>query len=172
MTALARKLFPGGIEIEGVTDYDAIIRRTQDLLQDRVPLFEAAIRIKHLFARPDVLSPNKDGSWDIFEVKSATKVKEVNLNDVAFQTVCFEKSGLKIRRSHLVLIDNDYVRHGSLDPKALFEIVDVTELIRPLCQQVDANIEFMLKIREQKICPEVKIGPQCLAPYEWPMSTL
>ena len=79
VTALARTLFQGGIEIEGITDYDSIIRRTQDLLPERVPLFEPAFRVKNLFARPDILSPNKDGSWDIFEVKSSTKVKDVNL---------------------------------------------------------------------------------------------
>jgi len=172
VTELARTLFPGGIEIEGVTDYDAIIRRTQDLLPQRVSLFEPAIRVASLFARPDILCPNKDGAWDIFEVKSSTKVKDVNLNDVAFQTVCFEKSGISIRRVHLVLINNAYVRHGKIDPKALFVISDVTELIRPLCKQVEANIELMLKVREQKTCPEVKIGLQCSTPYDCPLEDL
>ena len=172
VTELARTLFPGGIKIEGVTDYDAIIRRTQDLLPERVPLFEPAIRVKNLFVRPDILSPNKDGSWDIFEVKSSTKVKDVNLNDVAFQTVCLEKSGLSIRRVHLVLINNGYVRHGQVDAKALFVIKDVTDLLRPLCKQVEANIECMLKVREQKTCPEMKIGLQCSTPYNCPLEDL
>jgi len=165
VTELARKLFPGGIEIEGVEDYDALIRRTQDLLPDRVPLFEAAIRVKNLFARPDILFPNQDGSWDIFEVKSSGKVKDVNLNDTAFQTVCYEKSGLKIRRVHLVLIDTEYVRRGKIDPKSLFKIEDVTKLVRSLTPQVEPNIERMIKIRDHKTCPEVKIGPQCSDPY-------
>jgi len=172
VTELARTLFPEGIEIEGVTDYDAILRRTQDLLPERVPLFEPAIRVKSLFARPDILCPNKDGSWDIFEVKSSTKVKDVNLNDVAFQTVCFEKSGLSIRRTHLVLINNCYVRHGQVDAKALFVIKDVTELISSVCKQVEANIEHMIKVREQKTCPQVKIGPQCSTPYDCPLEAL
>jgi len=172
VTDLAHALFPGGVEIKGVADYDALIRRTQDLLPERVPLFEAAIRVKSLFARPDILSPNKDGSWDIFEVKSSGKVKDVNLGDVAFQTVCYEKSGLRIRRAHLVLIDTDYVRSGKIDPKTLFKIEDVTALIRPLCKQVEANVERMIKIREQKSCPEVKIGLQCSDPYECPLQDL
>jgi hypothetical protein len=172
VTELARTLFPGGIEIEGVTDYDAIIRRTQDLLPERVPLFEAAIRVKNLFARPDVLFPNKDGSWDIFEVKSSGKAKDVNLHDIAFQTVCYEKSGLRIRRAHLVLVDGDYVRSGKIDAKALFKIEDVTKLIRPLCKQVEVHVDCMIRIRDQKACPEVKIGPQCSAPYECPLHYL
>ena len=172
VTALARTLFPGGIEIEGVTDYDAIIRRTQDLLPERIPLFEPAFRVKNLFARPDILFPNKDGSWDIFEVKSSTKVKDVNLHDVAFQTCCYEKAGLRVRRVHLVLIDSDYVRSGKVDAKALFKIEDVTKLIRPLCKQVEANVERMIKVRDQNTCPEVKIGPQCSNPYECPLQDL
>ena len=172
VTELAQTLFPGGVEIKGVTDYDVLIRQTQDLLPERVPLFEAAIRVKNLFARPDVLSPNKDGSWDIFEVKSSSKVKDVNLNDVAFQTVCYEKSGLRIRKTHLVLIETDYVRTGKIDPKVLFKIEDVTELVRPLCKQVEANVERMIKVRDLKACPEIKIGPQCSDPYECPLHDL
>lgn len=172
MTELARTLFPGGIEIEGVSDYDALIRRTQDLLPERVPLFEAAIRVKNLFARPDILSPNKDGSWDIFEVKSSTKVKDVNLHDIAFQTVCYEKSGLRIRRTHLVLIDSDYVRQGKIDPKALFAIEDVTKLIRPLTKQVETHVERMIKIRDQKVCPDVMAGTQCSNPYDCPLQDI
>ena len=172
VTVLARTLFPGGIEIEGVTDYDEIIRRTQDLLPERVPLFEPAFRVKNLFARPDILFPNKDGSWDIFEVKSSTRVKDVNLNDVAFQTVCYEKAGLRIRRAHLVLINTDYVRCGKVDAKTLFKIEDVTKLIRPLCRKIEANVEQMIKIRDQKACPEVKIGPQCSVPYDCALQDL
>ena len=172
VTDLARTLFPGGIEIEGVTDYDAIIRRTQDLLPARVPLFEPAFLVESFFARPDILFPNKDDSWDIFEVKSSTKVKDVNLHDVAFQTCCYEKAGLKIRRAHLVLINVDYVRTGSVDAKALFKIEDVTKLIRPLCKQVEANLERMIRLRNQKVCPETKIGPHCSNPYDCPLQSL
>lgn len=172
VTALARTLFLGGIEIEGVADYDSIIRRTQDLLPERVPLFEPAFRVKNLFARPDILFPNKDGSWDIFEVKSSPKVKDVNLHDVAFQTCCYENAGLRIRRAHLVLINADYVRCSSVDAKTLFKIEDVTKLIRPLRKQVEVNVERLLKIREQRVRPDVKIGSQCSNPYVCPLQEL
>ena len=172
VTELAHSLFPGGIEIKGVTDYDAILARTQELLAKRVPLFEPAFRVQSLFARPDILAPNKDGSWDVFEVKSSGSVKDVYLPDVAFQTVCFEMSGLRIRKISLVLVDSGYVRHGEVDAKALFKITDVTKLIRPLCKEVEANLQRMLQVSDQRTCPDVKIGPQCRNPYGCPLEEL
>lgn len=41
VTALARTLFPGGLEIEGVEDFEGILKKTQELLPQRKPLFES-----------------------------------------------------------------------------------------------------------------------------------
>ncbi|OGW80246.1 MAG: hypothetical protein A3G33_06115 [Omnitrophica bacterium RIFCSPLOWO2_12_FULL_44_17] len=165
VTALARTLFPDGIEIEGVEDYEAILKKTQELLPKRKPLFEAAFSYKNTFARPDILSPNKDGSWDLHEVKSSTAAKDIHYHDLAFQKYCYEGAGLKIRRSHLILINNQYVKQGEIDPNELFSRQDVSGEVNSLVAGVEKNIGVMLKNLQQKTCPEIKIGPYCNDPY-------
>lgn len=67
--ALAKCLFPGGIEIEAI-GHDAQVALTEQLLrEDSVTLFEAAIRVDRLFIRTDLL--RKTGNvLELYEVKA------------------------------------------------------------------------------------------------------
>ena len=88
---LAKKLFPGGIDVPQ-DDFMGNIRQTQNLLKERRPLFEAGIMANRLYSRIDILYPAEDDRWDIFEVKSSTGVKEVHIDDIAFQRHCLQTS--------------------------------------------------------------------------------
>ena len=165
VTAMARTLFPGGVEIEGFDDFDAILKKTQELVPKRKPLFEAAFSCGQTFARPDILTPNQDGSWDIHEVKSSTEAKDTHYHDLAFQKYCYEGAGLKIRRSHLILVNNQYVKQGKIDPKQLLFSQDVSGEVDSLIAGVEKNIGVMLHYLQQKTCPETAIGPYCKEPY-------
>src|SRR5439155_17067086 len=56
--ALARQLFPTGIEIApGVTDFDEVLALTQQAVKHRRPLFEAAFQFHGGYARADILNP-------------------------------------------------------------------------------------------------------------------
>lgn len=167
VTGWAQKYFPGGIEVVGdPQDYESLFKQTELNLKEGKPLFEAAFTYKNSFARPDALVPNKDGSWDLFEVKSSTELKDVNLHDVAFQTYCYEGAGLKIRKAILVLISNEYVRKGEIDVSELFRFKDLTAQIRPMVLKVESNIESMLQTLDLKGDPQVRIARYCLDPYE------
>ncbi len=172
VTALAKRLFPGGIEIEGVEDFEAILKKTQELLPQRKPLFEAAIRYKNTFARPDILVPNKDNSWDLFEVKSSTQVKDIHYEDVAFQKYCYEGAGLKIRKVYLVHINNKYVKNGPINPADLLHQEDVTGQAQELAAQVEERVNEMVRILNQKEYPKIAIGPQCNDPFDCSLQEL
>ena len=173
VTKLARTLFSDGIEIDGdPKDIEVLLKTTQELLLLRKPLYEAAIRYKNTFARPDILTPNKDGSWDLYEVKSSTEVKDVHYEDVAFQKYCYEGAGLRIRKIYLAHINNEYVKNGPIDPKGLLAQEDVTEEAQKLAMQVEERVNGMIGILNQKECPEIAIGPQCSDPYDCPLQEL
>jgi len=172
VTTLAQTLFPGGIEIKGVEDIEAILKKTQELLPQRKPLFEAALSFKNSLARADILVPNKDGSWDLYEVKSSTQVKDIHYEDVAFQKYCYEGAGLKIRKVYLVHINNQYVKNGPIDPAGLLHQEDVTEQAEKLAAQVEERVNEMVRILNQKECPKVAIGPQCSNPYDCSLQDL
>jgi hypothetical protein len=84
----AKRLFPDGIEIApGITDFDLVCAETQRQLGARKPLFEPAFRSAGGYARIDILNPVDGDAWDLIEVKSSTSVKDVYLEDVAFQAL-------------------------------------------------------------------------------------
>ncbi|MFC1935125.1 DUF2779 domain-containing protein [Chloroflexota bacterium] len=162
---LAKKLFPEGINIS-TDNFMGNIYRTKDLLQERKPLFEAGILVGKLYSRVDVLSPADEEGWDIVEVKSSTSVKDVHINDVTFQRYCCSQLGLNIRKCSLVLINNQYVRDGEINPESFFNIHDVTDQVEEASVGIQDRIDRILEVISQETCPEMIIGPHCRDPYE------
>ena len=90
--------------------------------------------------RPDVLVRVGENLWDLYEVKSGTRVKDVNITDVAVQLWVLEGAGLPIRRAHLMHLDNTYVYEGGdYDLERLFRAEDVTAAARAFLPQVPAT---------------------------------
>ncbi|MBT4208168.1 DUF2779 domain-containing protein, partial [Candidatus Woesearchaeota archaeon] len=105
---LAKQLFPDGIDIPEA-DFKQNLEKTKEFIKLGKPLFEPAFMVGNLYSRADILVPNGDG-WDIIEVKSGTKVKDINVHDVAFQKYVYELAGLKIKKCFLMHINNEYVK--------------------------------------------------------------
>lgn len=169
--ALAQKLFPNGISVP-TGDFSTNCRVTRENLGGDKPLFEAGILAGNVYCRLDVLSPAGDGSWDIIEVKSATSVKDVNVQDVAFQKFCCESAGLKVRSCKLVYINNKYIRQGEIDPRQLFIIEDITARVDAASDGLPEKVAEILAVMSQKQCPEGGIGRHCTEPYECPMQSV
>ncbi len=161
---LATKVFPDGKRIP-TEDFNETIEKTKQLLSEKVPLFEASFKVDDLYLRADILFPVGD-EWDIIEVKSATKIKDINLEDVSFQKYVCEKAGLKIRKCFLMHINNEYVRDGEIEPSELFVQTDITEKVEEFSEGIEKRIENMLKIVDSKEEPKTCIGVYCSDPYD------
>lgn len=97
---LARKLFPGGIEVgQGADDLHEALARTRQALEFRRPLFEATFATDHALARVDLLAPAGVSRWDVMEVKSAASAKAVHCHDLAFQVRVLRDCGVNVRRA-------------------------------------------------------------------------
>jgi len=168
---LAKKLFPGGIDIP-TGDFSANIRITRENMLSGRPLFEAGVLAGNIFCRPDILDPVGTGEWDIIEVKSSTGVKDINIWDVAFQRLCCEGLGMKIRACRVARINNQYVRRGEIDPQQLFAIEDVTERVNRYSEGLSRRVADMVSVMRRKQRPEVGIGPYCGEPYPCPLQPL
>jgi len=166
---LAKRLFPEGIDIS-TEDFMGNISSTIDLLTERKPLFEAGILAGKFYSRIDILYPAAEEEWDIVEVKSSTSVKNVHINDVAFQRYCCNQSGLNIRKCYLALINNQYVRDGEIDPEGLLNTHDVTDQVEEASVGIQDRIDGILEVVSQETCPEMIIGPHCRDPYECPLT--
>ena len=163
----AKKLFPDGIEMGYDGDFEENLKRTTDALKIKKPLFEAGIISDgiycKLYARADILAPSgytaiqgdsiNDDVWDIFEVKSSTGIKEINLYDVAFQKYCFERAGLNIGKCYLVYLNNQYVKNGEIDSGTIVYNTDVTEETNELYLKIEENVLTDFKNSNRRLLP-------------------
>ncbi len=165
---LAKKVFPAGIDVDwGANgyDYETGHRSTLELLERRVPLFEAGFNAGGVHSRADILVPYGDNAWDIVEVKSATGVHEININDVAVQKYCYEQAGLEINKCYLMHVNSGYIRNGDIVPEELFIKEDITEQVECFFPSVPGLLENMRKQINQDKCPSITIGRHCTKPY-------
>jgi len=171
--SLAKALFPGGIEVaEHTISYAESLAATEQALPERRPLYEPAFSFNGGFVRVDILNPIGAGAWEIVEVKSGTKIKDVNLLDVAFQKHVCEGAGLTIDRCHLVHVNSDYVRSGEIVAEELLHQEDVTAAIEPFLSEIPLRLEELKRVAGADRCPDIPIGPHCNSPYECPLQYL
>jgi len=166
---LAKKLFPRGIDVPA-EDFMGNIATTKKLLQQRRPLFEAGVISGQIYSRADILSPVNEEKWDIIEVKSSTSVKDVNYHDVSFQKLCWEDTGLKVRKCFLACINNQYVKNGEINPEEFFIIHDITDAVTSASEGIRERISEMVAAIASPTCPEVNIGSHCSVPYTCPLA--
>ncbi|NQU18088.1 MAG: DUF2779 domain-containing protein [Candidatus Saganbacteria bacterium] len=169
---LAHRLYPDGIKITRDWQPAGMSKKSNLALQQKKPLFEAGFIYKNFYAIADILVPNDDGSWDLIEVKSSTKVKDENLQDTAFQKFTYEGAGIKIKKCFLMHINNEYVKEGKIDPKEYFKKEDITSLVDELLPGIEKEADAMLEAIGQNDFPDIKVGPHCDSPYECPMQDL
>ncbi|MEA3229767.1 MAG: DUF2779 domain-containing protein [archaeon] len=168
---LAKKRYPKGIDIQ-TDDFKENLNLSKELLKKRVPLFEPAYLKDNIYARADILNPKEDNTWDIIEVKSATKVKDVNIHDVSFQKYCYEKAGLKINKCYLMHLNSSYKREDAIDPEHLFTKTDITDEVNRAITGIKERTDEMLRIIDHKKAPETDISQNCNSPYPCPLKDI
>jgi len=163
---LARRLFPGGVEVpyDGLS-FEEQVRMTANLLEKGIStIYEATFRFDDVFVKVDILHKGPKG-WELYEVKSSTGAKDVYLNEIAVQYHVASGAGIPISRTSLVHIDNKYVRSGEIEINRLFAVKEVTETITGMQGMVVAEISRMREMLREDV-PSTDIGPHCTKPYE------
>jgi len=110
-----------------------------------------------------VYKPRSD-SYDLYEIKSGTKVDKENLYDVSFQYVVLSNL-LKTDRLFLLHLNKDYIRKGELDISQLFIAEAITEKAIHLCDEVKTSL---LKIQDVVQAQTPEGITKCLKPDECP----
>jgi len=161
---LATKVFPGGTDLADL-GFKENIDATKEAVKNRQTIYEAGFMVDNLFSRGDILLPVGEDEWDIIEVKSATKVKDVNIHDVSFQKYTYEKAGLKIRNCILMHINNQYIKDGEIEPEELFVQADINDKVLEYSEGIEERISDMQEIINSEE-PGCKIGVHCSDPYD------
>ncbi len=164
---LAKSLFKNGVEI-GTEDFIKNLEISKDLLKLKKPLFEAAFSSDQLYSRADILEP-EGSEWNIIEVKSSTEVKDVHVQDVAFQKFVYEKAGLKINKCFLMHVNKEFVKKGKINAQKFLVREDISPLVDKEILLIPDRLEKMFDIINSKENPNTKIGKCCNDPYSCPL---
>jgi hypothetical protein len=171
--AVARTLFPKGLEVgAGVIKKTAVDELSRAALPKRRPMFEAGFISGCAYARAGVLVPVGRKEWDVVEVKSTTKAKDVHISDLALQRHVYEKAGLPIRRCFVMHLNNQYVRQGEIVARKLLTQTEVTTEVDEAIGNVGGALKEMVAVIGQKKAPEMDLGPRCSEPYDCPLTEL
>lgn len=162
---LAQQLFPGGVEIPyEENNYPGQVLKTQEAIKKGIDvIYEATFTFQDIFVKVDILRKNSEG-WEIYEVKSATSLSNIYIDDTAIQYYVLTGAGLTVSRASVVHINNQYVRNGDIEVDKLFSVVDITEAVKEKQPFVSESISEMRGALSSAI-PDIDIGEQCENPY-------
>ena len=127
------------------------IELSKKSLTEKKILFEATFVYERLYSRADILKPNEEGSFDLIEVKSGTKPKTENIEDVAFQYFVYTKCNIKIRKCFIMNVNKNYLfKEERINPIDFFYLTDITKKVLEKQEEVENNIKIFLEVIDLK----------------------
>jgi len=166
---LATGLYPSGIRIEAdYRHHEQAVQSTIAAMQDAGvgAIYEAAFVHSDVRVWVDILERFRGASWNLVEVKSATSVKDVHIDDVAVQNFVLAGCGIDINRTGILHINNQYVFDGKhLDLGSLFIFSDLTPQVAARQPEIATNVKALRDIITGKAAPEITPSRHCLKPY-------
>lgn len=164
----ALQLFPNGQQVNGF--YQKAVSHTKVLVRSGAKtIFQATAMTPRLMCMADIITLKRK-TWNIFEVKSSTEVKEIHLIDLAFQKICFEEAGYNIGKLHIIHVNNRYVKKGKINPKQLLKIEDVTPLVLDLIEQVKLDIDDAIDFYQRIKKADLTNLERCINPLKCPIN--
>lgn len=128
-------------------------------------LAEATFSFNGVLVMVDILQVTPQGLV-LNEVKSATCVKDIYIDDLAVQYFVITKAGYSVAGANLVHINSAYERAGALDINALFCKVDLLEKVRLKQNEIEQNLQKFKRVLDDKENPpNVRIDEHCDYPY-------
>ncbi len=165
---LAKDYFGEYVEVElDRENKPGMIAETERFLEEGyMNICEASFGYDGLFCMVDILHRNEDGSFDMIEVKSATKLKTIFKYDIAFQYYVLTHSGINVRNAYCMYINKVFERKGDIDKEEFFILEDCTGYATEMQPEVEERIHLINDIMKSDIEPDIVAGPQCDDPYE------
>ncbi len=166
---LARTRYPAGIKIphREIRSAEAV-ERTLDALTDHQTqaIFDGAFLFQNTFVRTDILKKTHEGSWDLIEVKSTTRVRQSHQVDLALQLWILRSLGIDIRRAGVLTVNKNYVYlGGDIDLDEYFNLTDCTDDLDDLMTKAEQAVDNFNQVLNEETPPDVNQGKQCSRPH-------
>lgn len=154
----AKKLFKDYILIDQQN-----LQFKSDFKTGKYYLYQPIFLDENFYARADFMAYNeRNDCWDIYEVKSASKIKKEYYYDLAFQYLLFSKK-YTIGSLYVVYINNDYVRRGEIEADKLFVLEDVSRQVSEILEEVEI---LMKRACEIVFLSDYSALLECIRPKE------
>ena len=165
---IAKDIFGPHIDIKFNNNLNEMIEDTKkSLLNEKIIITEASFLYKNNFCSIDILK-KENNCYEIYEVKSSTKIKDIFIDDISYQYYVLNNLGYKITKACIIYVNNKYIKKGALDLKKLFNIEDVTNVVISKQKEVEEKIIEINTYMKNKEEQYEKIGIKCTKPYECP----
>ena len=165
---LAQQYFPGGVNMtpNSPSQFPKRVKETMENLSnpDINVMYEAVFQYNDTLIMVDILVRDNE-QWKAIEVKSSLKLSTTYYNDAALQYYVLHGCGVPLSDFQLMHINPDYVRHGDIDVKQLFQLVSVMDYAKEQEPVIAANVERLKQVVALPHAPQVEVGPQCNNPY-------
>jgi hypothetical protein len=165
---LAQGLFPGGVEVDifSFGNIEEAVTHTAELIENGEGIvYEAGFQFDEVLVLTDILIKGSSG-WSIYEVKSSTEMKPQYILDTAIQYYVVTNAGLPMEDIYLVHLNNEYVRSGEIDVRAMFSfesVLDAVLAIQDCIKEIIPELKTVLQLDE---IPEIDIGKHCHDPVD------
>ncbi|MFT7645135.1 MAG: hypothetical protein ACI9BF_000806, partial [Candidatus Paceibacteria bacterium] len=171
----AEQLFPDGVRLgwdtENDDSYDELLTKTQaEIDKGTKTIFQGRFLSDNLTFICDIIDKTEDGSYDLYEVKATTEVKEKeHLPDLSFQQVVMERLGYKINNIYVIHLNNKYSRVGSINIDELSTVEDVTDVVKALKPVTEEKIIMALEVAGSATRPDLSPRHAGITKYkkEW-----
>lgn len=163
---LARNLFGEYVLINQEDGYQQMIEQTKKELKQKPNIIcEASFSYDGNFCSVDILKNDLDGV-EIYEVKSSTKMNDIYLDDISYQTWVLKQCEILVKKSFLVYVNGDYVKNGDFDLHQYFHIEDVTNLLK--LDEVPKRVLEYKQVIHSSEEPIIDLSLSCHKPYDCP----
>lgn len=154
----AEQLFPGIVTI-GFSDFDEYIsmpERTKTALNNDVKsISQGRFEAGNITCICDIVIKNSDESFDLYEVKSSSRVKPEHEYDLAFQMVVLESCGYKVNKISVIHINNGFIRNGEIKAEEITSVSDVTDKVKAKRDETKQYIKKAFEVIASPTVPDI-----------------
>ena len=147
MHAKAHDLYPDGLEETRKLSYKEHLANSMILIRERrIPLFELGFEFDGNYARPDIMLPSENDSWELIEVKATSHVHDSDVKYTAYLYYVITNLGIKISRAYLMLLTKYVNTESEVKASDVLKKKDITSKVLELQGYIKDAIASMREI--------------------------
>ena len=164
---ISKELFPGGREVPYMPGEQLKMAEiTKEYIEEGITsIYEASFIYDDIFVRVDLMNKTDKG-WNIYEVKSSTRIRSYHEYDVSIQWYVLNSLNfIELNDAFVVTLNNQFSKKDNINPIKFFNIDSVKQIAEDNQIEVKEKIHELKSIEASSNEPTIEIGPHCKKPH-------